>query len=134
MTSEQKPGTKDKVAGRIANGILWAQQKFSDRMNRFKDLKTFLICFCIVSASISTWVFVDAFVTKPKSKIRIDRIQSPRPIQEKSEELYDEKIPDDIYQQMQAYKRYMDSIGEPIRPGLADSMRYLEEMYLQQLK
>lgn len=43
-------------------------------------------------------------------------------------------MPADIYEQIQDYKKYMDSIGQPIRPGMLDSMRILEEIYLQQQK
>ncbi len=134
MTSEQKPGTKDKVAGKIAGGILRMQSFVSGKLNGFKYLKLALICFCVLSAILSTYYLVDAIVSKPKGKMKIDRIRSPRPIDEPSEEMYDEKIPDEIYFSIQEYKRYMDSTGETIRPGLADSMRVLEEMYLQQQK
>ena len=134
MTSESKTGNKDKVANKIAKGILKIQTYFSNRMNKLKYLKLFLICFCFVSGSLSIYFFVDAIVSKPKVKIKIDRIQTPRPIYERDEEMYNNKIPDEIYQQIQAYKRYADSTGEVIRPGLADSMRILEEMYLQQQK
>lgn len=131
MTSESN---KEKLAGKIANGILSVQEKFSNRMNRFRGLKTLLIVFCIVSAGLSTYFLVDAITRKPKTKIKIDRIRSPRPAYEAPEEMYDEKIPHEIYQSIQDYKKYLDSTGEIIRPGLADSMRVLEEMYLQQQK
>lgn len=134
MTSEQKQETKDKVAHKIAGGILRAQGFVSDRMNRFQYLKGFLIGFCVLSAGLSSYFLIDAIVSKPKQKIKIDRISSPQPMYEPSEDLYDETIPDDIYEGIQEYKRYMDSTGEAIRPGLADSMRVLEEMYLQQRK
>ncbi len=132
MTSEQNPGTKDKVAGKIAGFIIGIQTKISDKMNRFKYLKLVLVFFCVLSAVLSGYFLVDAFVSKPKAKIKVDRIRSPRPIEGPSEEMFDERIPDEIYYQIQSYKRYMDSTGEMIRPGLADSMRILEEIYLQQ--
>lgn len=131
MTSESN---KEKLATKIANSILSVQSKLSDRINRFRGLKTLLIVFCIVSAGLSTYFLVDAITRKPKAKIKIDRIRSPRPAYETPEEMYDEKIPEEIYYNIQNYRRYMDSIGEPIRPGLADSMRMLEQMYLQQQK
>jgi len=131
MTSESN---KEKLAGRIAGAILSAQERLSNRMNRFKGLKTLLIIFCIVSAGLSTYFLVDAITRKPKAKIKVDRIRTPRPAYETPEEMYDEKMPEEIYYNIQNYRRYMDSIGEPIRPGLADSMRMLEEMYLQQQK
>jgi hypothetical protein len=131
MTSESN---KEKLAGKIANAILSVQERLSQRINRFKGLKTLLIAFCFISAGLSTYFLVDAITRKPKAKIKIDRIRSPRPAYETPEEMYDEKIPDEIYYNIQNYRRYMDSIGEPVRPGLADSMRMLEEIYLQQQK
>lgn len=130
MTSEQNKGNK--VAERIAGGILNFQNAFSNRMNRLKGLRQILISFCIVSGSLSIYFLVNAIVSKPKAKIKIDQIRTPRPVYEPSEELYDEKIPDEIYYGIQEYRRYMDSTGEAIRPGLADSMRTLEQIYLQQ--
>lgn len=132
MTSEQNKGTKDKVAQKIAGSILNFQNAISSRMNKLKSLKLILICFCVVSGSLSIYFLVDAIVSKPKPKIKIDHIRTPQPIHEPSEELYDERIPDEIYFGIRDYRKYMDSIGEVIRPGLADSMRILEEMYLQQ--
>ena len=131
MTSESN---KEKLAGKIASAILNTQSRVSDRMNRFRGLKALLIVFCIVSAGLSTYFLVDAITSKPKAKINVDRIRTPRPAYETPEEMYDEKIPEEIYYNIQNYRRYMDSIGEAIRPGLADSMRMLEEMYLQQQK
>src|SRR5687767_15619193 len=125
MTSESNKGNR--IAEKIAGGILRFQNDFSDRMNRLKSLKLILICFCVISGSLSIFFFVDAIVSKPKAKIRIDHIRTPRTIDESSEDMFDEKIPDEIYLSIQEYKRYMDSTGEPIRPGLADSMRTLEE-------
>ena len=103
-------------------------------MNAFRYLKLFLILFCITAGSLSIYFFVDAITSKPKSKIKIDRIRTPRPAYETPEEMYDERIPVEIYQDIQNYRRYMDSTGQVISPGLADSMRVLEEMYLQQQK
>ena len=131
MTSESN---KEKLAGKIANVILNTQSKLSDRINRFRGLKTLLILFCVVSAGLSTFFLVDAITRKPNAKIKIDRIRTPRPAYETPGEMYDEKVPEEIYLSIQNYKRYMDSSGEQIRPGLADSMRVLEEMYLQQQK
>lgn len=132
--TEPPEGKADKIAGKIAGKILRVQGWLSDRMNGFKYLKVLLICFCVLSAGLSIYFFTDAIVSKPKAKVHIDRIHTPRMIDEPSENMYDQRIPDEIYQQIQDYKHYADSAGEPIRPGLADSMRILEELYLQQQK
>ena len=131
MTSESN---KEKLATRIANAILSVQERLSQRMNRFKGLKALMIIFCLVSAGLSTYFLIDAVTRKPKAKIRIDKISTPRPAYEPDEQLYNEKIPDEIYYSIREYRHYMDSIGEPVRPGLVDSMRIIEETYLQQQK
>lgn len=130
----QTIGKTDKLATKIAAKILFVQSWVSGQMNKMKYLKLFLICFCVMSAGISSYVLIDAIVSKPKSKIRIDHIKTPKPIYETDEEMYDNKILDEVYQQIQDYKKFADSTGEKIRPGLADSMRILEDMYLEQQK
>jgi hypothetical protein len=131
---------QDKVAGKIAGGFIWLQTKFSNWMNKIftgmnrKKLKIILIAFCLVSGGLSIYFFIDALVSKPKAKFKIDQVRMPQHFDRSGDEVMENAMPDDIYQQIQDYKRYMDSIGEPIRPGLADSMRILEEIYLQQKK
>lgn len=134
MTPEQNKEIKDKVARKIAGSILDFQLSFSNRMNKLRSLKMILISFCLVSGSLSIYFLADAIVNKSKPGIKVDRIRTPRPIYAPFEDMYNEDIPDEIYQGIQEYKMYMDSIDEPVRPGLADSMRVLEEMYLQQQK
>ena len=132
MISTSNKGIKDKVADKVAKNILFVQEQFSNRMNKLKHLKVILICFCLISGSLSIYVFIDAIVSKPQTKFHIERIQAPRMIEEPSDRMYEEKIPSEIYEQIHDYRRYMDSIGEPIRQSLADSMRLLEEIYLKQ--
>jgi ABC-type dipeptide/oligopeptide/nickel transport system permease component len=134
MTSEPKQETKDKVATKIANGIIRFQQFISERMNRCRYLKIILILFCVTSLSLSVFFIVEAIISKPKQTTRPHQMYRPQQEYEPSEDIYDESIPEEIYLDIQAYKKYADSIGEVIRPGLADSMRILEEMYLQQQK
>jgi hypothetical protein len=131
---------QDKVAGKIAGGFIWLQTKFSNWMNKIftgmnrKKLKIILIAFCLVSGGLSIYFFIDALVSSPKAKFKIDQVRMPQHFDKSGDEVMENAMPDDIYQQIQDYKRYMDSIGESIRPGLADSMRILEEIYLQQKK
>lgn len=131
---------QDKVAGKIAGGFIWLQTKFSDWMNKIfigmnkKKLKIILAVFCIISGGLSIYFFVDAIVSKPKVKFKIDQVQMPKHFDKSGDEVMENVMPEDIYRQIQDYRHYMDSIGEPIRPGLQDSMRILEEIYLQQQK
>ncbi len=123
---------QDKVAGKIANGLMMVQVKISDRMNKLKNLKAILITFCVVSSGLSIYFLVDAIISKPKPTFKVEPIRMPQHFDKSGDEVMESKMPDDIYQQIQGYKKYMDSIGQPIRPGLADSMRILEQIYLQQ--
>jgi len=131
---------QDKMAGKIAAGFIWLQTKFSDRMNKMftgmnkRKLKIILILFCMVSGGLSIYFFIDAIVSKPKAKLRIDQVRMPQHFDKSGDEVMENVMPDEIYQQIQDYRHYMDRIGEPIRPGLQDSMRILEEIYLQQQK
>ncbi len=125
---------QDKLAGRIANGLIKLQITFSGYMNKLKHLKLILVSFCIISGGLSIYFFVDAIVSKPKVKVKIDQVRIPKHFDKSGDEVMESTMPDDIYQQIQAYKRYMDSIGQPIRSGLKDSMRILEEIDLQQQK
>lgn len=130
----------DKVAGKIAGGFIWLQTKFGDWMNKIftrmnrKKLKIILTTFCIVSGGLSLYFFVDAIVSKPKAKFKIDLVRMPQHFDKSGDEVMENVMPTDIYEQIQDYKKYMDSIGQPIRPGMLDSMRILEEIYLQQQK
>jgi len=120
---------QDKVAGKIAAGILKMQGNLADRMNKMRHLKILLIGFCFLSGSLSIYFFVAAIVAKPSGSIRIDRVRMPEHLKRSGDEM-----PEDIYRDIQEYKKYMDSIGEPIRPGLMDSIKVLEELYLSQKK
>lgn len=137
---EKENPLQDKVAGKIATVFIKIQSGFSDRMNKYfgtmktQHIKLWLLAFCIVSGGLSIYFFADAIVSKPKPKFRIDQVRVPQHFDKSGDEVMENALPDDIYQQIQDYKKHMDSIGEPIRPGLADSMRVLEEIYLQQQK
>lgn len=125
---------QDKVAGKIASGLIMIQSKVSDRMNRIKNLKGILIGFCVISAGLSIYFFVDAIVSKPKAMFKIEQVKMPMHFDQSGDEIMESEMPDDIYLQIQEYKNYMDSFGLPIRKGLMDSIRILEEIYLQQHK
>lgn len=131
---------QDKVAGKIAGFFVLLQTNFGSAMNKrfatmnLKKVKVVLLAFCIVSGGLSIYFFVDAIVSKPKAKFKIEQVRMPQHFDKSGDEVMENVMPEDIYQQIQDYKRYMDSIGEPIRPGLLDSMRILEQIYLQQQK
>ncbi len=125
---------QDKVASKIAHGLILIQTKVSDRMNKIKNLKAVLIGFCVLSAGLSIYFFVDALVSKPKATFKIDQVMVPKHFDKSGDEIMESEMPEDIYLQIQDYKKYKDSLGFMIRPGLLDSIKLLEEIYLQQHK
>ena len=129
---------QDKVAGKIAGGLLKLQNGFAVGMNKMvsrmntKSIKVWVIGFCIVSGGLSIYFFVDAIVSKPNAKFKIDQVKMPQHFDRSGDEVMENEMPDDIYLQIQDYRKYMDSMGLVIRPSLEDSMRILEQIYLQQ--
>lgn len=122
----------DKVAGKIAATLLGVQTRISNRMNRLKSLKWLLILFCMLSGSLSIYFIAEAILLVPKKELQIDRVRIPQHINQPADTVKRPPIPADIMRELQDYKRYMDSMGEPIRPGLLDSIRILEEIYSEQ--
>lgn len=131
---------QDKLAKKIAGGFVRVQTQFSNMMNkRFENmptrrLKIFLIAFCVFSGGLSLYFFISAIVAKPRPGFKIDPIEVPQHFDRSGDEVMGNEMPEDVYRDIQQYRYYMDSIGEPIRPGLEDSMRLLEELYWQQQK
>lgn len=123
---------QDKVAGKIAAALLGVQARVSNRMNRLKNLKWLLILFCMLSGSLSIYFIAESILAVPKKQLKIDPIHVPQHFVQPTDTVTGPAIPTDIILQLQGYKRYMDSIGETIRPGLLDSIRVLEEIYSEQ--
>jgi len=123
---------QDQAAGKIAATLLGVQTRVSNRMNRLKNLKWLLILFCMLSGSLSIYFIAEAILTVPKKQLHIDPIRILKHLDQPADTLTRPAIPSEIFQQIQGYKRYMDSLGEPIRPGLLDSIRILEEIYSEQ--
>lgn len=131
---------QDKVAGKIAGVFILLQTKFCNAMNKrvagmnLKKVKIALVVFCFLSGGLSIYFFIHAIVSKPKTKFKIDQVRMPQHFDKTGDEVMENVMPGDVYEQIQDYKKYMDSIGQTIRPGMMDSMRILEEIYLQQQK
>jgi hypothetical protein len=133
---------KDKAAGKIAGIAFKLQTKFAFFMNRLvsnippKRLKLLLIVFCFLSGGFSAYLAAHAiFAHTPKEPaINLNPIHMPRHYDRTGSEINEpeNRISDELYQEIQAYKKAMDSLGEPIRPGLLDSIVILENIYLSQ--
>lgn len=130
----------DKVAGKIAGGIVTIQTLFSKRMNKIvstmtiTNLKVWLISLCIISGGLSIYFIISSLTSTTATSIKIERVRMPAHMNKAGDEIMEHSMTPDIYQQLQDYKHYMDSIGEPIRPTLLDSIKMLEQIYLQQQK
>lgn len=136
---KEQPVT-DKVAAKIASGIIYLQTKFSKQMSKIvsgmtvQKVKVFLILFCVISGGLSIYFIVSSLRAKKVDPMKIERVRMPENLHRSGDEVMDNEMPLDIYQQIQDYKKYMDSIGEPMRKSLLDSMNILEQIYLQQQK
>lgn len=133
---------RDKAAGKIAGIVIKLQTKFAFVMNKLvskippKRLKLLLIVFCFLSGGFSAYLAAHAiFVNTPKEPaINVSPIHMPRHYDRTGSEINEpeNRVSHEMYQELQAYKKTMDSLGEPIRPGLLDSIVILENIYLSQ--
>lgn len=150
--NEPQPG-KDKLAKDIAGIIFKIQDVFANFMDNHTkkvsphSLKIALIIFLLTGSSLSIYCVVNTF-TKKENVVKIDRLSVPQYYDRNG----DESIQRDFiitkreYEQMLAFKNYMDSLRQSKsgisiydsimlnRPGLIDSINQLEEIYKQQLQ
>lgn len=129
---------QEKIAGRLAKVLIFVQNGFVRSMNylfagmKIKLMKRWLMVFCIASGGLSVYFFVEAVVSRPAFNVVIDPLRMPQHFDKSGDEVKENSMPADIYLQIQEYRRYMDSAGLQIRHGMEDSMRILEQIYLQQ--
>jgi len=100
----------------------------SNKLNKLsaQRLKLVLLVFCLCWSGLS--IYFIAF--DKKRTTRVEKIRTIHQPNEQNEYRIDSETIDKIHK----YKQYMDSIREPIRPSLLDSMNTLELIYLQQQK
>lgn len=132
----------DKAAGKIAGAGIKLQTKFSNAMNKLvskmpqKKLKAVLVVFCVLSGGFSIYLAAHAIfgTDKKQPSFEVKQMDVPKHYNRTGSEVNegDQRISEEIYRDIQEYKRYMDSLGKPIRPGLMDSIRVLEEIYHSQ--
>lgn len=122
----------DKAANKVAAGILKVQTKMSNAVNNklnkltARKLKIVLLIFCLCWGSLSIYFMV----FDKKAAVRPEKVRMVRQPDENSSY----RVDTEIIEQIHAYKKYMDSLGESIRPTLLDSMNVLEEIYSKQQK
>lgn len=133
---------KDKAAGKIAGVAIKLQTKFALLMNNLvsnippKKLRVILLVFCLFSGGFSIYLAAHAiFANTPKEPaINVSPIHMPQHYDRTGSEINEPEngVSHQMYQEIQAYKKTMDSLGEPIRPGLLDSIVILENIYQSQ--
>jgi hypothetical protein len=133
---------KDRVAGRIARACTWLHLQFvrfmEQRFSRTspRRLKRLLFLFCLASGGFSIYLAATAVFGPARSPapLELRRFQVPRHVDQSGHEppAPANLVPRELILELQAYRRYMDSTGQVIRPGLLDSMRLLEDIYHQQ--
>ena len=135
---DRKNPWSDKAASKISKTIIAVQTKVSNRMNEklnkisVKRLKTGLIIFCIFSGGFSVYLAVEAIMAKPKA-VKVQQIKVPQHIEQQEQQMND-RVDEELYQQIQKYKHYLDSTGEQMSSGLRDSIHIIEELYHSQQK
>jgi hypothetical protein len=153
--SNERP-IQDKAAKGIAKFLLSIQMSFTNLMNRItknvsiKSIKILLILFCLFGGGFSIYL-VAAAILKPDSRqpeLKIDRVNVPKYYDKSGNETLqsDQYVDQETYHQIQQYEIFMDSLGKTqsglrlrdsillTRPGLADSIRMLKEIYQSQIK
>ncbi|MBN8878073.1 MAG: hypothetical protein J0I32_11040 [Sphingobacteriales bacterium] len=135
----------DKAAGKIAGAGIKLQTKFAHVMNKRvskipqQKLKTVLVAFCLLSGGFSIYLAANAiFGTENKQpSFEVKKMDVPKHFNKTGSEINEPEnsISHEMYREIQEYKKYMDSLKQPIRPGLLDSIRILENIYhSQQIK
>lgn len=123
----------DIAAKRIAEGCRLYQSRFCRIINNMVStippakMKTTLIIFCLISSGLSIYI---AFSYDQPSYIPMP-IEVPAHVREMGTTTIEQSpmISAEMYQQIQAYKKFMDSLNQPIEPGLQDSLLLLENIY-----
>ncbi|MEP7372332.1 MAG: hypothetical protein ABI675_03015 [Chitinophagaceae bacterium] len=140
----------DSVAEKIARTSNKVQTGFANGMSRLTGnvsagrLKIMLFIFCVGVGGYCVYIFGDAlFSSKVTSTIHIQKLVVPKHATQAGDEnlLSNQYVDEPTYQQIIAFKRYMDSLKvakHPLydslsraRPGLLDSVQILIEAYEQ---
>jgi len=133
---------QDKAANKIAGTGIKLQRKFSTMMNKIfqgmpvSKVKIFFTLFCLASGGYSIYLAAHAVFgsSKRRPAHKVEQVSVPKHFDQKENDEVRSKqsVTDEMYQEIQGYKRYMDSIGRPIRQSLLDSITLLEEIYHSQ--
>lgn len=132
----------DKAADKIAHACLGLQTNISKWMNKQismlsnKSIKIGLILFSLVSGGFSIYLALNAILgdVKKQTVFEVKRINTLKHFDKTGTEIGERinYVSEQLYQELQLYKQYMDSTGQSIRKGLSDSIEVLEQIYHSQ--
>ena len=60
-----------------------------------------LVSFCVISGGLSIYFFIDAIVSKPKARFKIEQVRVPQLFDRSGDEVMEGAMPGDIYQEIQ---------------------------------
>lgn len=142
MSKEKRDPCTDKAAGKIASAGIHIQTTFSIGMNKLflkmpgKKIKILLVVFCLAGGGFSIYLAANAIVgdNKNQPSFNVKQMDVPKHYNRTGSEVNEPEnyVTEEMYQEIQSYKKYMDSIQQPIRYGLLDSIRVMEEIYYSQ--
>lgn len=142
MKQVKEYGWTNLAAGKVAKLFIWLQTKFANVMNKqfskmpHKKFKVIVIIFCICSGGFSVYLAAHAIFgpVKEQSQINVEQMNVPQHFNKTGSEVNKENytVSKDLYENIQAYKKSMDSLGLPIRQTLMDSIKVLEDIYQSQ--
>jgi len=133
--SKQKNSAVNAVTDKLSNLIVRRTIRFQQRWAMFMQRKVerlsvrtkkyLLFLFSVLAFLFCTWVIASALLKPSSRPFSITCIRMPQTLKEKKLQPILEKE----FQKIERYKKYMDSCGLPIRPGLKDSIQQLEVIY-----
>jgi len=121
----------DKLSNLIVRRTIRFQQRWAMFMQRkverlsVRTKKYLLFLFSVLAFLSCAWVIASALLKPSSRPFSITCIRIPQTLKEKKLPVISEKE----FQRIEHYKKYMDSCGLPIRPGLKDSIKQLEAIY-----
>lgn len=132
----------DEAADKIADLCIKFQTRFTNTLNKQlskmsrRKIIPALISFCVISGGFSIYLVANAIFEKELKQpvLEVKRIRTPHHFDKTGSEINEQGkyVPEELFREIQTYKRYMDSSGQTMRPGLYDSIQMLEQIYHSQ--
>lgn len=145
---------QDRMAKNIVVWCIRQQQRWAAFMQRQMECLSgrgkliALFLFCLVAGSLSIYLIVSSLSGKSSASVSVSRIKAPLHTGKTGDENTRSAIviTKQEYQRIERFRHYMDSLarspsGKPLydsilkqRPGLMDSVAFIENLYQSQTK